>query len=251
MTASYSATSGVRSPELAAGPLPQLRGAGCHGLRRGPAPAALRSRLEPLSGGLTAKAASCCRRCLSPRPGAGRGDHVPGLSTTAAAAVTALPARGAAPRGHRRLPRPKPPLPQEARVPRRPQGGRVPLPNEPVARAKLRGPRSARVAGPDERPYPRPRPAPHHSLRHYANRTRGARRNDEPECPEASAEPTRRRCSPTWARLIARIYQTDPLVCTRCGQRMQTTAFLTDQLSIRRILDHLGLSPPEQAPPRP
>jgi hypothetical protein len=25
-------------------------------------------------------------------------------------------------------------------------------------------------------------------------------RSDEPECPEASAEPPRRRCSPTWAR---------------------------------------------------
>jgi hypothetical protein len=32
---------------------------------------------------------------------------------------------------------------------------------------------------------------------------------------------------------------------------MQMIAFLTDQLSIRRILDHLGLSPPEQAPPPP
>jgi len=32
---------------------------------------------------------------------------------------------------------------------------------------------------------------------------------------------------------------------------MQMVAFLTDQLSIRRILDHLGLSPPEQAKPPP
>jgi len=44
---------------------------------------------------------------------------------------------------------------------------------------------------------------------------------------------------------------TDPLVCSRCGQRMQIIAFLTDQLSVRRILDHLGLGPPEQAPPPP
>jgi hypothetical protein len=32
---------------------------------------------------------------------------------------------------------------------------------------------------------------------------------------------------------------------------MQTIAFLTDQLSIRRILDHLGLSPTEAAKPPP
>jgi hypothetical protein len=32
---------------------------------------------------------------------------------------------------------------------------------------------------------------------------------------------------------------------------MQMIAFLTDQLSIRRILDHLGLSPPDQAKPPP
>jgi hypothetical protein len=32
---------------------------------------------------------------------------------------------------------------------------------------------------------------------------------------------------------------------------MQIIAFLTDQLSIRRILGHLGLSPPEQPPPPP
>jgi hypothetical protein len=57
----------------------------------------------------------------------------------------------------------------------------------------------------------------------------------------------RRRSSPTWARLIAKIYQVDPLVCTRCGRKMQMIAFLTDQLSIKRILDHLGLSEPPQA----
>jgi hypothetical protein len=84
-----------------------------------------------------------------------------------------------------------------------------------------------------------------------ANRVRGARRRDESEWPEASAEPPRRRCSPTWARLIAKIYQVDPLVCTRCGQKMQMIAFLTDQHSIRKILDHLGLSTPPQDKPPP
>jgi hypothetical protein len=64
--------------------------------------------------------------------------------------------------------------------------------------------------------------------------------------PDPGQHSPRRRSSLTWARLIAKIYQVDPLVCTRCGQKMQMIAFLTDQLSIKRILDHLGLSEPPQ-----
>lgn len=46
-------------------------------------------------------------------------------------------------------------------------------------------------------------------------------------------------------RLIAKVYQVDPLVCTACGRRMSVVAFLTDAFASRRILDHLGLSTPE------
>jgi hypothetical protein len=59
------------------------------------------------------------------------------------------------------------------------------------------------------------------------------------------------RCSPTWARLIARVYQVDPLLCTRCGQRMRIVAFVNDAFAIRRILDHLGLSSLEAEKPPP
>ena len=61
----------------------------------------------------------------------------------------------------------------------------------------------------------------------------------------------RRRSSPSWARLIARVYQVDPLLCTRCGQRMSVVAFVTDSAVVRRILDHLGLSSPEADKPPP
>jgi len=40
-------------------------------------------------------------------------------------------------------------------------------------------------------------------------------------------------------RLIAKAYQVDPLVCAR-GQRMSILAFVSDQHSISRILEHLG-----------
>jgi hypothetical protein len=98
-----------------------------------------------------------------------------------------------------------------------------------------------------------PDPGQHRTILygHYANRVRGARQRDEAKPQEASAGPPRRRCAPTWARLIAKVYQVDPLLCTRCGQKMQMIAFLTDQLSIRRILDHLGLGTPAQNKPPP
>ena len=49
-----------------------------------------------------------------------------------------------------------------------------------------------------------------------------------------------------WARLIARIYEVDPLRCRRCGGSMQLIAFITERAVIVRILDHLG--EPSRAP---
>ena len=51
--------------------------------------------------------------------------------------------------------------------------------------------------------------------------------------------------------MIARVYQVDPLVCTRCGQRMSSLAFVSDQHAITKILEHLGLRPPQQDRPPP
>jgi hypothetical protein len=51
--------------------------------------------------------------------------------------------------------------------------------------------------------------------------------------------------------LIAKVYQVDPLVCTRCGKRMSIVAFVTGQLPIGKILAHLGLCSPEAEKPPP
>ena len=40
-----------------------------------------------------------------------------------------------------------------------------------------------------------------------------------------------------------------PFVCKRCGGTLKIVAYITDAVAIRRILDHLGLSPPEKPPP--
>jgi hypothetical protein len=47
------------------------------------------------------------------------------------------------------------------------------------------------------------------------------------------------------------VYQADPLVCRQCGGPLKVVAYVTDELSITRILDHLGLSPPPLEKPPP
>ena len=50
-----------------------------------------------------------------------------------------------------------------------------------------------------------------------------------------------------WARLIAKVYEIDPLVCPRCGSEMKLIAVITDPAEVRTILRHLvkiGRSPP-------
>jgi hypothetical protein len=98
-----------------------------------------------------------------------------------------------------------------------------------------------------------PDPGQHRTLFYgeYSNRIRGSAHPDDREAQAGEAPEPRKRCSPTWARLIAKVYQTDPLVCTRCGQRMSLIAFVTDQMAVQKILDHLGLSSPEVAKPPP
>jgi hypothetical protein len=87
----------------------------------------------------------------------------------------------------------------------------------------------------------------------YSSRARAGCQPLEPDATSTTADhpPPRRRCPPSWARLIAKVYQVDPLVCTRCGRRMSILAFVSDQHSIKRILEHLGLYSPQQDKPPP
>jgi hypothetical protein len=96
-----------------------------------------------------------------------------------------------------------------------------------------------------------PNPGQHRTLFYgeYSSRVRGT---PEADATAATVEPPpRRRCSASWARLIAKVYHVDPLVCLRCGQRMSILAFVSDQHCISRILEHLGLRPPERDRPPP
>ena len=62
-----------------------------------------------------------------------------------------------------------------------------------------------------------PDPGQHRTLFYgvYANRVRGEHQPSEGDASLVTAEPPRKRCSPSWARLIAKVYQVDPLLCLR------------------------------------
>ena len=56
-----------------------------------------------------------------------------------------------------------------------------------------------------------------------------------------------RACRSAWARLIAKVYEVDPLICPHCGSEMKLIAVITDPPEVRKILRHLikiGRAPP-------
>ena len=86
----------------------------------------------------------------------------------------------------------------------------------------------------------------------YSNRSRGKRRRSDTETPEiAPREVDAREASrvrSTWARLIHKVYEIDPLECPRCKGPMRVIALIDDAAVIRKILSHLGLWAPQPAP---
>jgi hypothetical protein len=75
--------------------------------------------------------------------------------------------------------------------------------------------------------------------------------------PEQDNSDFSREARSTWARLIRKIFETDPLLCT-CGGRMRIVSFITDHRVVDRILRHReserckAQDPFEpRAPPRP
>jgi len=74
----------------------------------------------------------------------------------------------------------------------------------------------------------------------------------EVELEDGLSGPGRRAARRSWARLVRRVYETDPLICPHCGGDMKIIAFILEPAVIRRILRHLeatgrrpGRAPPE------
>ena len=87
----------------------------------------------------------------------------------------------------------------------------------------------------------------------YSNVSRGKRRkagreheetvcsDDGPPSPAARAEARDARAlRRSWAQLIKRIYEVDPLVCPTCGSEMKVIAFITEHDVVDAILRHLA-----------
>ena len=55
-----------------------------------------------------------------------------------------------------------------------------------------------------------------------------------------------------WAKLLARIYETDPFVCPKCGQAMRIVSFVEDREVIQKILYCINepVDPPQIASAR-
>jgi len=64
--------------------------------------------------------------------------------------------------------------------------------------------------------------------------------------PAMADEPFRRRARLTWAALIKKVYEVDPLLCPYCGAEMKIVAFITEHSTICRILEHIQM--PAQRP---
>ena len=109
---------------------------------------------------------------------------------------------------------------------------------------------------------PKPR---RHLVRYYgwySNVSRGRRRNADARNHEGEdarvGEATRaerdearnaRALRRSWAQLIKRIYEVDPLVCPSCGSEMKVIAFITEHDVVDAILRHLQRKEEARAPP--
>src|SRR5439155_20096721 len=100
----------------------------------------------------------------------------------------------------------------------------------------------------------------------YASRSRGAGRfgvrrpprvERSEQDPAQTLSPEHKRSRASWARLLRRILEVDPLLCTKCGVEMIIVSVITDPPVIDHILRHLasggGCDPFEEsrAPPAP
>jgi hypothetical protein len=87
---------------------------------------------------------------------------------------------------------------------------------------------------------------------HYSNVSRGKRKKQNEDGmippilePDGSSKEHRK----NWARLIQKIYEVDPLTCTKCQGKMRIIAFIEDEEVIKKILKHLGLWQIKARPP--
>ncbi|MFC1763232.1 transposase [Planctomycetota bacterium] len=82
----------------------------------------------------------------------------------------------------------------------------------------------------------------------YSNKARGMRKKaqahaNDPAAQKETSHTPAPRCSRTWAMLIKRVYEVDPLACPKCGGVMKVISFIEPPQAqvIEKILKHCGL----------
>jgi len=78
---------------------------------------------------------------------------------------------------------------------------------------------------------------------YYSNVCRGKRKKQamaESDC-VIENDGYAKAANKSWARLIKKIYEVDPLVCPKCKGQMRIIAFIEDYKIVKKILDYLGI----------
>ena len=90
----------------------------------------------------------------------------------------------------------------------------------------------------------------------YSPRSRGKRRAQEAKALEGSAPlpaptepPLKSAVSRSWARLIKKIYEIDPLLCPKCDSQMKIKTFITKPAEVARLMQNLQI-PNFHPPPK-
>ena len=93
-------------------------------------------------------------------------------------------------------------------------------------------------------------------MRRAGARRAGSAPAKEPDAPESEAQHPdcaddfARRMRRSWARLIKKVYEANPLICPRCGGPLKIISLIDSAPVIERILRHLNLwKRPERSPP--
>jgi hypothetical protein len=47
----------------------------------------------------------------------------------------------------------------------------------------------------------------------------------------------------SWAKMLRKVYEVDPLLCTLCGAEVRILSFITEFQTAQKILDCIGLPP--------
>lgn len=80
----------------------------------------------------------------------------------------------------------------------------------------------------------------------YRGKEKKKKKEDQPL--ETQQRKGKAKASATWARLIHKIFEVDPLLCPNCGEEMKIIAFITNYQEIKKILKHIG-EETQRAPP--